>query len=115
MSENAYGWGYLQNMVGTTVGVTGSVQTRVDNTTLTGDSNFTYDGSAVTIAGDLTVNGQTFGYGSPTNISGGRFNIPANGRVVMYTDADETITVSDGATLNIGLGAIVKLKDFATV
>ena len=115
MSENAYGWGYLQNMVGTTVGVAGSVQTRVDNTTLTGDSNFTYDGSAVTIAGDLTVNGQTFGYGSPTNISGGRFNIPANGRVVMYTDADETITVSDGATLNIGLGAIVKLKDFATV
>ena len=115
MADKPHGWGYLGTFSGLTAGVAGSVQVRVDNTTLTGDSNFTYDGSAVTIAGDLTVNGQTFGYGSPTNISGGRFNIPANGRVVMYTDADETITVSDGATLNIGLGAIVKLKDFATV
>ena len=115
MPEARHGWGYLGNMVGAAQGAVGSIQTKVDSTTLGGDTSFTYDGSKVSIGGELVVAGQTFAYGSPTIISSGTFNIPEHGRVVMYTDDDCKVTISDGATLKIADGAKVKFKDFATI
>jgi len=118
MSDNAYGWGYLQNMVGTTVGVDGSVQVRVDNTTLDGDTGFVYNTSTgvVTISKDLVIDGLSVGEGNMITVPAGmRQSYHQNSRNVVYTDDDDTITIESTGTLEIRDGAIVKMKRYSAV
>ncbi len=118
MSTNAYGWGYLDNMVGTTVGAEGSVQVRVDNTTLNGDSGFLYNISTgiVTVSKDLVIDGLSVGVGNIITIPNGvRQSYHINSRNVVYTDDDDTITIESGGTLEIRSGATVKMKRYSAV
>ena len=117
MSTNAYGWGYLQNMVGTTVGTAGSVQIRVDNTTLNGDSGFVYDPATgiVTITGGLVVAGRPFGMGNMRKVTTNTTQTyQDNSLNVIYTEDDDIVTIEQGATMRVGLDATVKFKRYSS-
>ena len=117
MADNPHGWGYLGTFTGQTAGVAGSVQVRVDNNTITGDSGFVYDTTTgiVTIAGGLVVAGVPVGTGNMRTISANMKQVyQANSMNVILTEDDDTVTVEDGATLDIGDGATVKMKRFST-
>lgn len=116
MSTNAYGWGFLQNMVGQTVGAAGSVQVRVDNTTLNGDSGFTYDTSTgiVTITGGLVVAGTPIGVGNMRKVpASATQEYIANSMNVIYTEDDDIVTIEADAKMIVGEGAIVKFKRYS--
>ena len=118
MSENAYGWGYLQNMVGTTVGVAGSIQVRVDNTTLNGDSGFVYNAATgiVTITKGLEIAGIPFGMGNQFTVSAGTTQqYQQNSLNVIHTADNDIVTIESGATMKIGLNATVKMKRYSEV
>ena len=122
MADSEYGWIYTAQTVSTTVGVAGSIQTRVDDTTMKGDGNLTWDGStlyvngAVKFTGEATLQGVQFAQGNPTVIpASSRYRIPKNGRTVLYSDSDCTITVDENGILDIGEDAIVKIVDFSTL
>ena len=116
MSTNAYGWGYLQNMVGQTVGAVGSVQIRVDNTTLDGDTGFTYDPTTgiVTITGGLVVAGTPIGVGNMKTVAANTTQeYIANSMNIIHTDDDDIVTIEGGATIIVGEGATVKFKRYS--
>tara|TARA_R110002012_G_scaffold219882_1_gene391379 strand:+ start:375 stop:731 length:357 start_codon:yes stop_codon:yes gene_type:complete len=118
MSTNAYGWGFMSNMVGTTVGAAGSVQVRVDNTTLNGDAGFLYNISTgiVSISKDLVIDGLSVGVGNMITVPAGmRQSYHQNSRNVVYTDDDDTITIESTGTLEIRDGAIVKMKRYSAL
>ena len=116
MSTNAYGWGFLQNMVGQTVGAAGSVQVRVDNTTLNGDSGFVYDIATgiVTITGGLVVAGTPIGMGNMRTVAANTTQeyLP-NSLNLIYTEDNDTVTIEDGATMIISDSATVKFKRYS--
>tara|TARA_B100001094_G_C18194556_1_gene809698 strand:- start:4965 stop:5321 length:357 start_codon:yes stop_codon:yes gene_type:complete len=116
MSDTSHGWGYLGGMVESTNGEAGSVQVRVDNSKMTGDSGFTYDTSTgiVTITGGLIVAGIPFGVGNMDTVKADVTQIYAeNTKNVVFTEDDETVTVQVGATMKISEGATVKTKKYS--
>ena len=116
MSDTSHGWGYLGGMVESTNGVVGSVQVKVDNSKLGGDSGFTYDTSTgiVTITGGLVVAGTPIGVGNMRKIPAkGTQEYIANSMNVIHTDDDDTVTIEADATMIVGEGAIVKFKRYS--
>ena len=110
---SAFGWIYTSESPGQAQGVEGSIQVRgADGATLTGGNDLVWDGTTLTVKGKALINNFPISHGNPTLIpADSTFVIPDNGRVCLYADDDCTITVA--GTLDIGSGAIVKIKDFA--
>mgnify|MGYP003150897567 CR=1 FL=1 len=118
MSDSSHGWGYLGGMVESTNGLPGSVQVRVDNSRLGGDSGFVYDTATgiVTITGGLIVAGTPMGQGNMNTIpENATQTYQANSMNVIYTEDTDTVTIEDGATMDIGLDATVKMKRYSEV
>ena len=118
MADNPHGWGYLGTFTGQTAGVAGSVQVRVDNSTITGDSGFVYDTTTgiVTIAKGLVVAGRPVGSGNMNTVPEDVTQAyQANSLNVIYTDDDATVTIKKGGTMSIGLDATVKMKKYSEV
>lgn len=118
MADQTHGWGYLGTMVGATSGVAGSIQTRVDNNTMTGDAGFVYDSTTgvVTITTGLVVAGVPYGSGNMNTVSENvTQTYQANSMNVIYTEDDATVTIKSGGTMSIGLNATVKMKKYSEV
>ncbi len=118
MSDSSHGWGYLGGMVEATNGVVGSIQVRVDNSKLGGDSGFVYDTATgiVTITGGLIVAGTPVGQGNMSTIPEDATQAyQANSMNVIYTEDTDTVTIQPGAIMDIGLDATVKMKRYSEV
>ncbi len=116
MADSPHGWGYLGTFSGKTAGVAGSVQVRIDNSTITGDSGFVYDTTTgiVTIAKGLVVAGRPVGSGNMNTVPDDVTQAyQANSLNVIYTDDDATVTIKKGGTMSIGLDATVKTKKYS--
>lgn len=116
MADSPHGWGYLGTFSGKTAGVAGSVQVRIDNSTITGDSGFVYDTTTgiVSITKGLIVAGTPIGVGNMRIIASDTTQeYLANSMNVIYTKDDDTVLIESGATMKIGQDATVKMKRFS--